>query len=130
MASTRSDALRTRRIAMEKRSQEVLDSMRARRAGLHIEPAAELLDSLQLAADREFEMEHLNRESEELSLVQRALDAMRAGVYGRCVDCEEEISSKRLKVVPWAVRCLACQQRTEDSAANLHRHQDPEPLHV
>jgi hypothetical protein len=29
------------------------------------------------------------------------------GSYGTCLDCEEEISGKRLEAVPWATLCLA-----------------------
>ena len=115
--------LQDQKLAMERRSRELKNRMQGRRKGLHVEPAADLLDSLQLAADRDFEIEHLNRETEELSLIQRALDTISAGVYGQCIECEEEISPKRLKIMPWAVRCISCQQRIEDSANSIHQQQ-------
>lgn len=103
---------------MEQRSRELTETLKQRREGLHVEQAADLLDNLQLAANRDFEVEQLTRETEELLLVQRALDTMKAGHYGVCVDCEEAISPKRLQVMPWAVRCISCQQLLEDSKGN------------
>ena len=42
-------------------------------------------------------------------------EPLHAGVqiYGTCEDCEGEISMKRLKAVPWALRCIPCQERIE-----------------
>ena len=40
---------------------------------------------------------------------------MRDGTYGLCVGCEKEISLKRLQAVPWAARCVHCQEM-EDMA--------------
>jgi RNA polymerase-binding transcription factor DksA len=75
-------------------------------------------------------MEHLSRENEELSRVQKALDPIATGVYRQCVDCEEEISPKRLKVMPWAIRCIARQQRMEEVGSNAYHQPDGEPLHT
>ncbi|MDE2196790.1 MAG: TraR/DksA C4-type zinc finger protein, partial [Gammaproteobacteria bacterium] len=42
-----------------------------------------------------------------------ALARMRAGSYGRCVDCGSVISPARLAAYPAAKRCRSCQQRHE-----------------
>jgi RNA polymerase-binding transcription factor DksA len=34
-----------------------------------------------------------------------ALQRMRDGEYGRCIDCDREIPIERLRAVPWAERC-------------------------
>ena len=101
------------RLAMETRSKELAENMRQHREGLHVEQAPDLLDSLQLAAERDFEVERLTRDRQELSLVQRALHNLEAGVYGECTECGEQIPAKRLKVMPWAVRCVPCQEQFE-----------------
>jgi DnaK suppressor protein len=44
-----------------------------------------------------------------LRLVSAALDRIYNGEYGICHACEEEISEKRLKAIPWAEFCVACQ---------------------
>lgn len=43
-----------------------------------------------------------------LGLVKRALAAMEDGTYGECLQCEEPIPFKRLKVLPEATLCIGC----------------------
>lgn len=43
----------------------------------------------------------------------RRLDSGRDGAYGVCDDCGEPISEQRLLAVPFAVRCLSCQEQAE-----------------
>jgi DnaK suppressor protein len=43
--------------------------------------------------------------------VQRAVTKMDAGTYGICERCGRRISPERLEALPWAVRCIDCQQR-------------------
>lgn len=104
------------RLALETRSRELFERLRGRRQGLHVVQAAELLDQLQLAAERDLEVNALNRDMEELSKVRRALENAEAGTLGICTDCEEPISKRRLEVMPWATRCIACQEKLEESA--------------
>lgn len=42
-----------------------------------------------------------------------ALNRLEEGTYGICIDCGEEISEGRLKVVPFAIHCVKCQERNE-----------------
>ncbi|UCD83113.1 MAG: TraR/DksA C4-type zinc finger protein [Desulfobacterales bacterium] len=42
---------------------------------------------------------------------------MEKGKYGRCRDCGIWIRPARLKVVPYAVRCLSCQEKLEKLAS-------------
>lgn len=97
--------------------------MSERREGLQVEQAADLFDNLQMASGRDFEVQRLNLEREELSLVKKALDSLDSGTYGECSDCGEEISRKRLEVMPWAVRCLSCQEKFE--AVSKEEQQNP-----
>ena len=53
----------------------------------------------------------------ELTAVERAIGRMRSGRYGVCIDCELEIQPARLKVLPTAERCSACQDLFERRAA-------------
>jgi DnaK suppressor protein len=45
--------------------------------------------------------------------IERALDRMAVGQYGRCVDCDCEIPLARLEALPWAERCAEDQARIE-----------------
>ena len=52
-----------------------------------------------------------NLEYDQLGQVEEALERIRSGDYGCCLECGEPISMKRLKALPWARYCLACQER-------------------
>jgi DnaK suppressor protein len=45
--------------------------------------------------------------------IDRALADIDAGRYGICRECGEEIPKARLKILPFATRCVACQGRLE-----------------
>jgi len=45
--------------------------------------------------------------------VERALDRLARGDYGRCVDCGRAIELERLEAVPWTERCAEDQARIE-----------------
>jgi DnaK suppressor protein len=47
----------------------------------------------------------------QLSVVNRAIEKVGEGSYGRCDDCGEPIESARLAALPTAIRCLRCQAR-------------------
>lgn len=35
-------------------------------------------------------------------------------IFGRCLQCDDEISFERLDIVPWAQLCVTCQRAEED----------------
>jgi len=45
--------------------------------------------------------------------IDRALADIDAGRYGICRECGEEIPKARLKILPFATRCVGCQGRLE-----------------
>lgn len=67
-------------------------------------------------ADREMDMALGDREIGELGAVSAALRRLQDGRYGLCADCGEAIAFDRLKVEPWALRCVACESRRERAA--------------
>ncbi len=48
----------------------------------------------------------------ELRMIMAALARIDAGVYGACVECEDEIPTARLEALPFALRCIACAEET------------------
>ncbi len=75
-------------------------------------------DQAQITHD-EFVSLHLNSiEQAELRLVEEALDRLRLGGYGSCVNCEEPIPVKRLRAIPWARYCVRCQEK-ENAAVSV-----------
>jgi RNA polymerase-binding transcription factor DksA len=65
-----------------------------------------------LAADH-FEQEVavglLQNGQQMLGAIAGALDRLDAGTFGRCERCGKEIPEERLKAVPYASRCVACE---------------------
>lgn len=48
-----------------------------------------------------------------LKEVEEALDRIEKNRYGKCLHCGEEISPKRLEVLPFARYCVPCQEKME-----------------
>jgi DnaK suppressor protein len=88
---------------------EILGKSR-QREDIWIVPSNEQIETVQLAGEREFAVRTLERESKTLVEVGVALQRIKDGEFGICVECEEPISSKRLAAVPWAACCLRCQE--------------------
>src|SRR5919197_3109745 len=57
-------------------------------------------------ATRELLVERVHR-------LQAALDRLRDGEYGTCVECGEEIAPARLRALPEVQTCVRCQDRLE-----------------
>ena len=80
-----------------------------RRDALAFEQSAEQMDAAQFACEREVALRIVDRESAQLREVKAALLRVRAGRFGMCVECDSPIGVRRLAAVPWASRCIACQ---------------------
>ena len=46
-----------------------------------------------------------------LEEIDAALGRLDAGTYGLCEDCGKPVPAGRLEIIPYARRCVACQQR-------------------
>lgn len=55
------------------------------------------------------------RDLDEYHAGRAALARLDAGDYGTCADCAEPIGAPRLQAQPFAIRCIACQERLERS---------------
>lgn len=53
------------------------------------------------------------REQRELEAVDAALKRLAGDAYGECADCGAAIPFDRLKIEPWAQRCVACESQRE-----------------
>ena len=51
-----------------------------------------------------------DRADHQLVLVDEALARLGAGTFGTCVRCGLPIPTERLEALPWAARCIDCQQ--------------------
>ena len=76
----------------------------------------EVLDAVEsseadIQEDLEFAL--IQMKSETLNKVQDALVRLEQGDYGYCFECGEEIGEKRLRALPFAVRCKDCEEAKE-----------------
>ena len=100
--------------------QEILEAREAEltgvlnnREGITIEKSADQMDEIQYATERDLAIQNVDRDSTLLRQVRAALRRLHAGNFGTCIDCEEVISPKRLTAVPWALRCIRCQETAD-----------------
>ena len=69
-----------------------------------------------MAADtyeRELSMNLVSSEQEVLYQIDDALKRIDEGTYGICQQCNKPITLTRLKAVPYASMCIACQRQQE-----------------
>jgi DnaK suppressor protein len=109
--------LEARRDAMQ---EQVLQKMRAFRdtAGATTRPPADLSDDPE-QENLDFALVEMHAQT--LEHITSALDRLRAGEYGLCHQCEEEIPEKRLRALPFATRCLSCQESAEQRRSSEQR---------
>ena len=102
-----------------------LEGLIRNREAAAIETSADALDQIQHAVERELALGTLARESSGLRETRAALRRIDDGTFGICMDCEEEINLKRLAAVPWAARCIACQERADREGAATESADEP-----
>ncbi len=84
----------------------VMSTGLARRSSDTVEWATETLHE-------EMQVAFLNNVNLHLVQIEAALERLAHGDYGLCDECGEFIELERLRVLPFALRCIACQSRTE-----------------
>ena len=105
---------RYRSLLFSKRS-ELNSSLRAKLETLAAPENAAPEDLAPVYHDQFVALQLNHFDSMQLKLVDAALERMDGGDYGLCADCGEPISGKRLEAIPWAVRCVSCQERRSPS---------------
>lgn len=104
---------------LEAKQRELVAGLR-NRDDITIEKTPDALDEVQLAGERELAILNLDRGTTLLQNVRNALARIDDGSFGICLQCEEEITPKRLAAVPWTSYCIICQQ-----TADLHGFDEP-----
>lgn len=89
-------------------SRRMSDEMQGR-----IDSAPDVGDQALLDSERGRDISILEMRNRMRQQIEEALIRLREGSYGRCADCGIEISEKRLLALPFAWRCVACQEKVE-----------------
>lgn len=66
-----------------------------------------------VSAQKEFALLLFDRGSRRLRDINAALRRIEEGSFGECIDCGQEIPEKRLEAIPWASRCVRCEESKE-----------------
>ena len=75
--------------------------------------AQDIADRAASSYTKEFLFSQSNNERQLLQMVVTALQRIREGTFGECVNCGNEINAKRLEAVPWTRYCIECQEKME-----------------
>jgi len=108
---------------LENRRREIQAEVQGKMRGVREEGSwggklNEVLDAVESAeADIQEDIEFalVQMKSETLNKINDALTRLEHGDYGFCFDCGEEIAEKRLRALPFAVRCKDCEQARENA---------------
>ena len=103
---------------LEERQREIQTEVQGRMRDVRSEGGKlnEVLDAVEsseadIQEDIEFAL--IQMKSETLNKINDALVRLEQGQYGNCFECGEEISEKRLRALPFAVRCKSCEEARE-----------------
>jgi len=109
-----------RRDALRKALTGDLDSLREL-ASLTV---GDQVDAAVDTANDEINSQLAEIESRELEQIERALERIVKGVYGRCEFCGEKINEARVNALPYTNTCIDCQRENERNGDPFARHVD------
>jgi len=111
--------LRLRRLLVEKRK-EILKEIKNDTSRYIKGESKQLVDTalddgdwsiVDLAED--INLMHLSSHRDDLQKLDEAIRKLNEGTYGICEDCGDEISEKRLNILPYAIYCIDCKEKRE-----------------
>lgn len=82
----------------------------------------DVVDAALDSAQDEISSQLAEVESRELSNIDKALERMREGSYGKCEACDSNIPMMRLQALPYAVLCIDCQREAEKHGIDTSQH--------
>ena len=108
---------------LEDRRREILNEVQSKIKVVRTEGTANLTTGVVDAEEtsvsdiqEDIELALIQMKAETLTRVNEALERLKAGSYGRCNECGDEISPQRLRALPFAVRCKDCEEAREIAA--------------
>jgi RNA polymerase-binding transcription factor DksA len=84
-------------------------------------PFADEVDEIQANEGREIGFATRTLLVERVHRLRNALEHLREGDYGTCVECGEPIAAARLRALPEVETCVRCQDRIERYGRQLER---------
>ena len=105
---------------LDERRREILSEVHEKIRDVRIEgannPSVGVLDAAEstesdIQDDIEFAL--IQMKAETLHKIEEALRRLEEGTFGYCFECAEEISERRLRALPFALRCKDCEEARE-----------------
>lgn len=117
MKSTRYDELKN---ILEERRREIMSEVQGRMrdvreegAGTTVQGVLDAVESSEADIQDEIEFALIQMKAETLNRIAEALRRLEEGTYGYCFECGEEIAERRLRALPFALRCKDCEEARE-----------------
>ncbi|MFQ5442587.1 MAG: TraR/DksA family transcriptional regulator [Thermodesulfobacteriota bacterium] len=98
--------------AKKKILQEFTQKVRSESDDLKRE-TGDIYDLASTERERELKLVLGDRDRKKLTEIEHALERINESSYGTCEECEEPITEKRLKVLPFTRVCVDCQSKNE-----------------
>ena len=95
---------------------ELMNDVQGRIRDVRAEGDREVLDqgeSSEVDIQEDIEFALIQMKSETLNKINEALGRLEGGAYGNCFECGEEVAERRLRALPFAVRCKDCEEARE-----------------
>lgn len=104
------------RASMEARARQLREEIRGTLLKSDSEQYQQIADAVHDLEDDSFadlmvdvNLAEIDRDLQELRAIDAAFIRMAEGNYGRCEECDRPIDLERLRVAPFASRCIGCQ---------------------
>jgi DnaK suppressor protein len=105
--------LEERRREILSQVQEKMRDVRAEGASGEAQGVLDAAESAETDIQDDIEFALIQMKSETLHKIEEALMRLEEGTYGNCFECGDEISERRLRALPFAVRCKDCEEARE-----------------
>jgi DnaK suppressor protein len=105
--------LEERRREILSQVQEKMRDVRAEGASGETQGVLDAAESSEADIQDDIEFALIQMKSETLHKIEEALARLEEGTYGNCFECGDEISERRLRALPFAVRCKDCEEAHE-----------------
>lgn len=119
--ATKTSRYRELKKMLEDRRRELMTEVQGKIRDVRAESGKErdVLDqgeSSEVDIQEDIEFALIQMKSETLNKVNEALRRLDENTYGNCFECGDEIGEARLRALPFAVRCIDCEQERETAA--------------
>jgi DnaK suppressor protein len=105
--------LEDRRREMVSEVKDKIRDVRAEGLGTQVGGVLDAAESSDADIQEDIELALIQMKAETLNRIDEALARLESGTFGFCTECGEEISERRLRALPFALRCKDCEEARE-----------------